>query len=105
MVQKWRGTPFPGVRYREHPKRKHGVKLDRYFVIRYRLNGKQKQEALGWSSQGWTAQKAATVLSDLKKSHVLGEGPQSLNEKREAEVQRRELEEREKARTWHRNRH
>ena len=33
-------TTFPGVRYREHKTRKHGIRADRYFFIRYRLEGR-----------------------------------------------------------------
>jgi len=42
----------PGIRVRQHPTRKHGVKADRYFVLRYVANGKHRQEALGWASEG-----------------------------------------------------
>jgi hypothetical protein len=33
-----------GVRYREHETRKHGVRADRYFSVRYKLDGKDKEE-------------------------------------------------------------
>lgn len=36
-----------GIRYRLHPTRKHGKQPDRYYVIRYAVNGQKKQEALG----------------------------------------------------------
>jgi integrase len=72
-----------GIRYREHPTRKHGVKPDKYFVLRYRIDGKRHEEALGWASEGWTAQKAIVELSKLKQSHKLAEGPRTLKEKRE----------------------
>ena len=83
-------TNFPGVRYREHPTRKHGVNFDRYFFIRYKLNGKDKEEALGWGSEGMTAQKAAHILAQIKENQRIGQGPQSLEEKRELERGRRE---------------
>jgi hypothetical protein len=57
MVSKWIKTSFVGVRYREHPTRRHGVARIGIFSIRYKLDGKDKEEGLGWSSQGWTAQK------------------------------------------------
>lgn len=86
-------TNYPGVRYKEHPTRKHGIKKDRYFSIYYYISGKKKkEEGLGWASQGWTIQKAAAVLSPLKEAHRLGQGPQTLNEKREIENTRREKE-------------
>jgi integrase len=98
MADKWHGTKFPGVRYREHPTRKHGVHQDRYFAIRAQVNGKRREEGLGWASEGWSAQKALNVLVGLKKAHTLGEGPQTLNEKRRIEQERRELEQEEKER-------
>ncbi|MGO9017266.1 MAG: tyrosine-type recombinase/integrase [Syntrophobacteraceae bacterium] len=96
MADQWHGTKFPGVRYREHPTRKHGVQKDKYFAIRAQFNGTRKEESLGWASEGWTAQQAANVLSELRKAHTLGEGPQTLNEKREREQRKREQEQREK---------
>ena len=86
----WTKTSVPGVRYREHPERKHGIKPDRYFAIRYQADGKRREEGLGWGSEGWTAQKAAVVLADLKKAHVTGEGPKTLQAKRDLEKAREE---------------
>jgi hypothetical protein len=51
--------------------------------MRYKLNGKDREEALGWGSQGWTAEKAAIELSKLKQARITGEGAQSLQAKRE----------------------
>jgi len=93
-------TQFPGVRYRVHKSRKHnGGNLDRYFFIRYRVNGKLKEEGIGWATEGWNAKKASIVLSDLKKAHLTGEGPQTLAEKRAIENERRQFEKAEKERT------
>lgn len=40
------------------PNKKNGaVKKDRYFTIRYRVNGVLKEEGLGWASEGWTEEK------------------------------------------------
>lgn len=83
-------TTFPGVRYREHETRKHGVKKDQYFTIRYKLNGKDKEEGMGWASEGWTASKAYARLLELKENKKVGEGPQTLKEKRENEQKKRE---------------
>ena len=89
---KWFKTKHPGVRYRSHPSRKHGaVGKDKYFVIRYQrtivVNGvkrkERKEESLGWSSEGWTASKAAEQLASLKNAARSGDGPTSLGEKRE----------------------
>lgn len=89
MAEK-RVTILPGVRYRQHPTRKHGVKFDRYFSIYYRIpdpdkpkKTKKVEEGLGWASQGWTAEKALGGLTKLKAARRTGEGPQTLQEKRD----------------------
>lgn len=51
MRYKWRQLD-EGIRVREHPTRRHGIKPDAYFVIRYQIDGKRQEEALGWASQG-----------------------------------------------------
>ncbi len=83
MAEKWIKTTSPGVRFREHPTRKQGIRPDRYFSIRYRLEGKDKEEALGWASQGWTVQKAVERLSEIRQNLRTGQGPQSLSESRD----------------------
>jgi len=93
MAVKWQKTKFPGVRYREHASRKHGLKKDRYFSIYFRLDRKTKEEGLGWGSQGWTEQKAVEALAELKHNQRTGEGPQTLEEKRRIEHERRLAEE------------
>jgi len=70
-----------GVRYREHPTRKHGVKPDKYYAIYYRVNGKQVEEGLGWASEGWTEDKAVGVRSELAENRRRSEGPKTLEEK------------------------
>ncbi len=87
--QVWNKTNFPGVRYREHPTRKHGVQADKYFTLTYKFEGKTKTEALGWSSQGMTAKRALTFLVELKVNQRTGQGPRTLAEKRK---EREELE-------------
>jgi integrase len=77
-------TPFPGVRYRKHPTRKHGVKADQYFIVRYQRDGKRVEEALGWGSEGMTAQKAAGILAELKDAARTGKPGATLAEKRVA---------------------
>jgi integrase len=95
---KWYKTKYPGVRYREHPTRKHGIHPDRYFMIRYKQNGISKVSVLGWASERWTAEKAAAELAALKKAYKTGSGePTTLKEKREADELRREREYLEKA--------
>ncbi len=77
-------TKIQGVRYREHASRKHGLQPDRYFIIRYRVDGKEKEEGLGWASLGWTVAKAADTLAELKMNARTGTGEKTLGEKREA---------------------
>jgi len=91
-MAKWIKTNFRGVRYHEHETRKHGVKPDKYFTIRYKLNKKDKEEGLGWASDGWTASKAYDRLRELKENRKIGQGPQTLAEKREIETERRKTE-------------
>lgn len=89
MAVKYYKTKYPGVRYRLHPSRKHGLKPDMYFAIYYHVNGKRKDEGLGWASNKWTAEKAAGELAKLKEAHRTGKGPQTLKESRELAQERR----------------
>lgn len=89
----WIKTKHPGVRYREHPTRKHGVQRDKYFAVRYTLDGNRREEALGWASEGWTPQNAAEELARLKRAQRVGEGAYTLAERREQEKARKEAEE------------
>lgn len=81
--KQWYQSKFPGVRFRYHKERKHGIQLDKYFTIRYQRNGKRVEESLGWASEGWTERKAALELAKLKEAAAKGEGPVRLAEKRE----------------------
>lgn len=89
MSGKWTKTTYPGIRYREHDTRKHGVKKDQYFILSYRLDGKRKDEAVGWASKGWTAKKANALLSEIMENQRKGSGPQTLKEMRDGEKNRR----------------
>lgn len=91
-MSEWCNTKFKGVRYRKHPDRKHGVKRDRYFSIRYQRDGKRREEGLGWTSEGWTAEDAALELADLKKAFTTGSGPARLNEKRKLKKEQQQKE-------------
>jgi hypothetical protein len=91
-------TIYPGVRFREHPTRKFNGKQDKYFFIRYRYQGRLKEEGLGWASEGWNASKASGVLGKLKESIKLGEGPQTLAEKRRILKEKQEAEQTKKER-------
>ena len=98
MAQKWQKTKFPGVMFRKHPTRKHGVAFDKYFVIYYRFDGRNFQESLGWGSKKMTAEKANEILSELKQNQRTGQAPKTLKEKRaiakaEEEARKRQEEE------------
>ncbi|XPV75966.1 MAG: tyrosine-type recombinase/integrase [Desulfovibrio sp.] len=95
---RWNKTKFPGVRYREHEIRRHGVQADKYFSITYKYEGKTKTEAIGWASNGIKAQDAANILSELKVNQTQGKYPQTLKQKREmATAELKEDEARQKA--------
>ena len=82
MAKKWISSKYSGIRYWQHPTRKHGVKFDRYYTIRHQKDGKRVEEGLGWSSNGWTEQKAVLVLAELKQAETTGRGETSLKERR-----------------------
>jgi len=87
----WKKTKYRGVRYREHPTRKHGILKDRYFVIRYMKNGVSREEGAGWASENITAEKAFEILSGLKRAAREGTGePTRLSEKRQMEGEAKE---------------
>jgi integrase len=86
-----------GVRYRNHPTRKHGAVPDRYYQIRYRRNGKRYADAIGWASNGVTPKKCYDILLELHENHIIGKGPTTLAEKRLETKIKKEAEERRKA--------
>lgn len=90
MTEKWI-TGASGIRYRESADRrlKNG-RADRYYAIRYYVEGKRREEGLGWASEGWTIEKAQGVLGALKESSRTGQGPRTLQELRESNAARRE---------------
>src|SRR3981081_1093029 len=102
MAGKWL-TITPGIRARDHATRRHGVRLDRYFTLRFSVDGHQVEEALGWASEGWTLARVQEELGKLREAKRTGEGPATLRErsqamrlserkKAEAEDRRRRLE-------------
>ena len=98
MRYEWIKAKTPGIRYREHPTRKNGsVRRDRYYTIRYKLNGKTKEEALGWESEGWTEDKVAARLHELKENQRKGEGDVTLSDKRKTAEAKRKQDEANKA--------
>ncbi|MCG6533960.1 MAG: tyrosine-type recombinase/integrase [Syntrophales bacterium LBB04] len=96
---KWHKTGTKGIRYRQHPTRKHGKKFDIYYAIRYQENGVRIEEGLGWASEtGMTLDKAVAELSKLREAAVKGEGPVRLAEKRDIADQKKEAEQAEQER-------
>ncbi len=90
MGFKWHQTKFKGLRFREHPTRKKGsVKKDVCYQVRFILDGKRVEETLGWATEGWTLEKAALKLGELREAQRTGEGERTLSEKRQkAEAER-----------------
>lgn len=76
-------TKYSGVRYRQHATRKHGIHFDKYFFIRYSFRGKQREEGIGWASEGNTAAEAFHTLGQIKKAIKNGEPVATLAEQRE----------------------
>lgn len=72
-------TRYPGVRYREHPTRRlRNSQADRYYTIRYRVDGRRCEEAVGWASEGWTPERAHNILAEIRRNIKTGIQPQSL---------------------------
>jgi len=68
----------PGVFYKEHPTRRHGVAKDKQFIIRYTIAGITRTEAYGWLSDGFTAQGAQDKIKAFKANHKAGKKPVCL---------------------------
>jgi integrase len=79
-----------GVRYREHEVRNYRGRPDRYYTIRFKINGRLVEEALGWASEGWNATKAVIEREKLRQAHRTGEGPATLAEKRQRAEDKRQ---------------
>jgi hypothetical protein len=86
----WIKHKYTGVRYREHPSRSHNGRADRYYSIYYTVNGKRREEGLGWaSSDGANALKAKNIRSAIRNNIIEGRHPQSLEEMRQLEIERK----------------
>jgi len=85
-------TEYKGIRYRKHKTRKYGVRYDRYFFIRYKLNGKLKDEGWGWESEGFAAKDASKVRDEIMLAIKTGSKIITLAE-RKAEAARKRAEE------------
>jgi hypothetical protein len=74
----WISTDLSGVGYYMSDNQN-----DRYFAIRYQIGGKEKEDGLGWSTEGWTKEKAYKVLQIRRKEIEADTGeqlPTSQNE-------------------------
>jgi integrase len=80
-MAKWKSAG-KGVRFREHETKKYKGQPDKYFTIRYKVDGKLVEEGLGWASAGWNLTKAVTEREKLRQANRTGEGPATLREKR-----------------------
>ncbi|MDY6850684.1 MAG: site-specific integrase, partial [Thermodesulfobacteriota bacterium] len=81
---KWKTTDIPGLRYRLHPNRRlRNGQPDRYYSLRIMVQGKRREEGLGFSSEGWTVARAAQISGQIRANIRAGSGPQSLAEMRE----------------------
>ena len=76
-------TKSKGVYYREHPTRKNGIRKDRYYYLRYTLDGHQREEGFGWESSGYTEAKAAAEIETIRNNIKNKCGYFSLKEKNE----------------------
>lgn len=96
----WKNAGHRGVRFREHPTRTYKYKKgaadrrDRCYAIRFmdKIEGKVRQESVGWESEGVTEESAYDLLKALRKASRIGEGPTSLRAKRDEEKKRRDKE-------------
>jgi integrase len=85
-----------GLEYREHPTKKHGLRPDRYFRGRYKVDGKSKTIVFGWESDGRKNGRESfrdacmKELLDLKSNARGGVGPVTLKEKRGLAEKKRE---------------
>lgn len=93
----WHKTKHRGIRYKKHKTRKHGIKFDRYFYIRYTLDGKQKEEGLGWSTEGMSAEKAMARLVEIKEAIKLGKKGPITHAERKAEAKSERIRKKTKA--------
>ena len=97
-TRKWKKTNHAGLRYFEHETRKHGKKKDRYYAIRFRLDGQLYEYGIGWLSDGIPEairkdepnlgfeDYCLKLLRQYKANVKIGTGPKSPKEKRAIEL-------------------
>jgi len=77
-----------GLEYREHATRKYGVRFDRYYRGRYKVDRKETTLSFGWESEksvpgrGSFRDACIKQLLELKANARDGSGPVSIREKR-----------------------
>nr|WP_321512936.1 tyrosine-type recombinase/integrase [uncultured Pseudodesulfovibrio sp.] len=87
MSKKWiQSDKFRGIRWQQHPKRKHGVRFDRRFAYRFMFQGKRYEGFLGWETEGWHEKDAYLKKEFYLENAKNGHGPTSP--KREAQQSR-----------------
>ena len=108
MAREFKKTNHTGLRYFEHDTRKHGKKYDRYYTIRFRLDGKLHTFGVGWLSDGIPEAIRAEepglgfeeyclkLLRQYKANVKTGTGPKSPKEKRAIEQVKRDQQEQER---------
>lgn len=57
-------TKYDGVYFRYSKKKKYNGKPDKSFKIRYRVNGRSKNERIGWQSDGYSAEFAKNIRAE-----------------------------------------
>ena len=91
FVAVWKGV-YRGVRYREHDTRMlgkgKGARPDRYFVVRYSVDGVMRQEGVGWESEGYSEVEVIQLLGQIRRNLREGTPPYSLAGMRDAERKR-----------------
>jgi len=97
-TRKWKKTNHAGLRYFEHETRKHGKKKDRYYAIRFRLDGQLHEYGIGWLSDAIPEairkeepnlgfeDYCLKLLRQYKSNVKTGTGPKSPKEKRAIEL-------------------
>jgi integrase len=110
MATKWVKTAHRGLRYHEHPTRRHGKKRDRYYAVRFRCDHELHEYGIGWWSDGIPEEArrndpdmgfeeyAISRLKLYKANAKTGTGPKSPKETRVIATARREQAEAEKIR-------
>lgn len=104
MSIQWIKTAHMGLRYYEHPTRRHGKRKDRYYSIRAKVGGKDYTYGIGWWSDGVPEEilqnnpgmgfeeYALAQLRIYKTNIKSGTGPKSPKEKRKVATEKELLE-------------